>query len=653
MKVYPINIYSANNTNHMNSIKIIERPLEVNSYDILNIRNKNLYSDAVMFEGVSAKGLVRQRGMYHHISALPATGSFCGQFLDVETNKFIEFLARAKQTHWIVNPLNELTEDMCPYNPIGRFSKNKYLVNMNVLASADYGDLLKKNELSHYNSGKVFDLEMLKTQKDPLFKKAYFRFMKLDASSSLKKEYDYFCQKNNDIWLDVYAVYNVVANKYGQSWYQWDKNLVEAPDKVDEKNSLDKLVFNALKKIGAGLSYKSYVNQKDLYKFEQFLFDKQFRQTIKILEDNNLKIMTDFPIGVCSDGVDTWANKEIFFLDKETLRPTVVTGCPSKRDGKPFTQVWGHAQLDLSKAGAWNYLENSLKQMLELSDVRLDHFAAYANRTKIPTKHIDENGRVLLGNDIFKESPAGMGVGFFDETWIEDVATLENPNKKNENIFDMFIRLAKEFNKDSRDAYMIESLGKLTETKAYQEGFEEKYGDLFTHQRMVFPKNLEDLNVINELDTSSRDFVVLTSNHDKPAMRETIRLLLDKEKNIGGKFTEFCKKDLQLKSSEILDLDFVLNKLMHWFYTRFEKHHIHTTLIDALGLEGRFNFPGTTNSSEDKYLMKQTLDGLIWLWTQVMPRGFLDKVDKNGNHSGYKDRAEKFIDLQASLNLNA
>ena len=28
MKVYPINIYSANNTNVMNFIKIIEKPLE-------------------------------------------------------------------------------------------------------------------------------------------------------------------------------------------------------------------------------------------------------------------------------------------------------------------------------------------------------------------------------------------------------------------------------------------------------------------------------------------------------------------------------------------------------------------------------------------------------------------------------------------------
>ena len=651
MKILPINYYGISN-NYSKKAQAIRNILNIPSEpDNIAINNKNSYPNSIAFEGVSVKGITRQRGLYHHISALPAKGSFCGQFLDLETTKFINFLVKAKQTHWIVNPLNEITEDMCPYNPVGRFGKNKYLVNMNVLTSTKYGNLLKKKELSPFDTSNTFTLDMLKTQKDPMFEKAYNRFIKLPKNSSIKKEFNDFCNKNNSTWLDTYAIYDVISRKFGKSWYQWDKSLITAPEKVDKENSLDKIVLESLKKLGVELSPVSYQHAKNLYKFEQFLFNKQFNDTLDLLKQNNLKIMTDFPIGVCADGVDTWFQKDMFLLDKETLKPIVVTGCPSQKNGADFTQVWGHAQLDFDKQATWDYLETSLNQMLAVSDVRLDHFAAYANRAKIPTKYKTNDGRVLEGNDIFKEKPFGMGVGFFEQTWIEDIASKKNP-KNGENIFDLFIRLAKQNDKDVKDAYMIESLGKLTKEPAYIEKFEKKYGDYFTHQRAVFPKNLNDPSIEQELGSSPRDFVVLTSNHDKPSLRDSIKaLLIEEGNNNGGKFTDFCKKELKLDEKSLLDIDSVQLDLMKWFYTKFKKHHIHTTLMDALSLEGRFNIPGTTNASEERYLMSPTPEGLVALWTQVMPKEFLDKIDKNGNHAGYKDRAEKFIKLQKDLNV--
>ena len=651
MKILTINNYKINSINN-NVIKpnFEKKPTDIQGNDSITINNKNNYPQAIAFEGVSTNGIVRQRGLYHHISALPAKGSFCGQFLDAETNKFIKFLAKAKQTHWIVNPLNELTEDMCPYNPLGRFGKNKYLVNMNILTDARYGKLLKEKELSPYDSGKVFDLNMLKTQKDPLFKLAYKRFQAIPDSNNLKKEYEKFCKKNDSVWLDTYATYDVISQKYGASWYTWPEDLIKAPENVNKNKNLDDVVYQTLKK-HKNISKQSFENSKNLYKFEQFLFDKQFKETLDILKENHLKIMTDFPIGVCADGVDTWANKNMFLLNKKTNKPLVVTGCPSQKGDKPFTQVWGHAQLDFNKKDTWKYLENSLNQMLEVSDVRLDHFAAYANRAEIPTRYVDANGKVYEGNDIFKEPPFGMGSGFFDKNWIQDIASFKNKNNNyNENIFDMFIRLAKENNKDVKDAYMIESLGKLTKEPAYIERFEKIYGDHFTHQRAVFPKNFKDSTIIEELDTSPRDFVVLTSNHDKPALRECIKDLIQAENEIGGVFTEFCKNELKLAEDTLTNIDKVQRNLMEWFYTRFNKHHIHTTLMDALSLEGRFNIPGTTNASEERYFMSPTPEGLIGLWTQVMPKDFLNRIDRNGNHSGYKDRADEFINLQTKLN---
>ena len=54
---------------------------------------------AIPFTGITAKGLVKQRGMLMHITSLPAHRSFCGQFCDPQTTEFINWLAKSKQTH--------------------------------------------------------------------------------------------------------------------------------------------------------------------------------------------------------------------------------------------------------------------------------------------------------------------------------------------------------------------------------------------------------------------------------------------------------------------------------------------------------------------------------------------------------------------------
>ena len=123
-------VKSVNNNNvYSNRIKLEEKQ---DTFEKSNIYN------AISFTGVNGKGQVKQRGMLFHISSLPATRSYCGQFLDPETDKFIDFLQRSHQTHWIMNPLFAIGEDLCPYNASGRFSKNIHLVNLNELTKNEY-----------------------------------------------------------------------------------------------------------------------------------------------------------------------------------------------------------------------------------------------------------------------------------------------------------------------------------------------------------------------------------------------------------------------------------------------------------------------------------------------------------------------------------
>ena len=58
--------------------------------NIFNYSNSTNYcKNSIPFKGVTGKGLVKQRGMLLHITSLPATRSFCGQFGDIQTTKFI------------------------------------------------------------------------------------------------------------------------------------------------------------------------------------------------------------------------------------------------------------------------------------------------------------------------------------------------------------------------------------------------------------------------------------------------------------------------------------------------------------------------------------------------------------------------------------
>lgn len=117
-----------NKTLKSNSIKE-HTELSNNYYQPLNLANQ--YPNAIPFKGINAKGVVKQRGIFMHITSLPGTRSFCGQFGDIQTTKFINWLAAAKQTHWIMNPLNALEDHLCPYSAAGRYSRNLLLTSIN------------------------------------------------------------------------------------------------------------------------------------------------------------------------------------------------------------------------------------------------------------------------------------------------------------------------------------------------------------------------------------------------------------------------------------------------------------------------------------------------------------------------------------------
>lgn len=615
------------------------------------------YAQAVPFQGINLKGVVKQRGIFMHITSLPAHRSFCGQFGDPQTDKFINWMADAKQTHWIMNPLNALESHLCPYTPDGRFSKNKFIVNLNKLVDEDYGNLLKESELPDDITSPTFTLEMLEQQKNPRFQLAFEHFKNIEATHPIKQQYNKFLKENNDLWLDEYANYSAISKKHGKDWLLWEKPLQTAPE--DAKKA-GKTLAEQIQPL-VDMPQEKYLDEVDLYKFEQFLYDKQFNEMVEQLNNKGIHLTMDLPIGVSANGVDTWGKKNIFLLD-ENFKPLKVSGCPPE-DAYPYTQVWGHALYNYDEPAFWDYQEKSLKQLLKTSDLRLDHFVGYINRATIPTTYVKADGTILKGDDIFKATKdGGMGNSFWKEEWVEDIYNKRNP--QGENIIELFKRVAKEVGKAPEDTYVLEDFGPLAQTKLYKE-YEKAHGKDFISQRVPIAMGIagsgvkwDKLNSPFEIKENS-NVALLTGNHDLPTLRDFIDDLTDKSYtpndlakiNTRRIFQEFCKKELKLTPLEMESKDVIYEKIMEWHYSRPVKQ-VQTTLSDALGIYYRPNIPGFWNGMEDKFLMKTTKEALFPFWNRVFPKDFLTRENHQGINPGYKKEADNFIEMMNRLYPN-
>ncbi len=620
-------------------------PMKNDSFE----RTQPAYTQAIHFEGINAKGIVKQRGIFMHITSLPAHRSFCGQFGDPQTDKFINWMADAKQTHWIMNPLNALEDHLCPYSPDGRFSRNKFIVNLNKLVGEDYGKLLKENELPDDITAPMFTLDMLEKQKNPRFQLAFERFKKVDETHPIKREYKNFLQENNTLWLDDYANFDAISKDHGKVWTMWDKALQTAPEDAKAHGvALADWIAALVKK-------EDYKDRVELYKFEQFLYDKQFNEMVDQLNGKGIHLTMDLPIGVSATGVDTWGKKNIFHLDKN-FQPTKVSGCPPE-DAYPYTQVWKHALYNYDEPAFWDYQEAAIKQMLKTSDLRLDHFVGYINRAAIPTTFTKADGKILRGDDIFKPtSQGGMGVGFWQPEWVEDIYHKKSP--KGENIIELFIRTAKEVGKKPEDTYILEDFGPLAQTELYKE-YSKKYGDKFISQRVPIAMGISGSGV--KWDALNSPFnikagdniAILTGNHDLPPLKQFIDELMDfrnmelspSQRKTQQLFREFCLTKLKIDPKDINNKELVYDKVMEWHYKTGVKQ-VQTTLSDALGIYYRPNIPGFWNGHSDRYLMKTTPEALLPFWSRVFPKDFLNRDDMGGINPGYKKAADKFHEIK-------
>ncbi|MBR3723110.1 MAG: 4-alpha-glucanotransferase [Selenomonadaceae bacterium] len=295
----------------------------------------------------------RKAGVLLHPTSLPSpygTGDF-----GKSAFKFIDMLSRAKQSVWQILPMGPVDFfGFSPYQSPSAFAGNPLLIDLEDLVERN---LLTKKDIATKNATEknVADFEKAWLFKREALKKAYAAFKR-----PYPEDYSEFIERQA-YWLDDFSLFTALKEYYrGEAWTKWPKEV-----RTRQKSSLAKLKTKLADEIG-------------FVKFQQYLFDAQWKKVHEYANEKGVEILGDMPIFVSHDSADCWANQHLFDLDEDGA-PNTVAGVPPDYFSATG-QLWGNPQYDWTAMKDENYAwwKNRFQKLYETVDiVRIDHFRGF------------------------------------------------------------------------------------------------------------------------------------------------------------------------------------------------------------------------------------------------------------------------------------
>ena len=303
---------------------------------------------------------MRKCGVLMPVSSLPSRFGIGG--FSKEAYDFVDFLAEGGQSLWQILPLGPTGYGDSPYQSFSTFAGNPYYISLDALIeqgllteeeceAADYGD-----QPNYVNYEKIYNSRFA------LLRKA---FNKADIENDTN--YKKFVE-DQSAWLKDYAMYMAIKDSLGGiAWIEWDEDI-------------------RLRKPAAMAHYEEILKEDiAFYSYLQYLFATQWTALKAYANSKGINIIGDIPIYVAFDSADTWANPELFQLDKENI-PTAVAGCPP--DAFSATgQLWGNPlyRWDYHEKTGFAWWIRRLAYCFTIYDVvRIDHFRGFDEYWAIP-----------------------------------------------------------------------------------------------------------------------------------------------------------------------------------------------------------------------------------------------------------------------------
>lgn len=329
----------------------------------------------------SKKQNKRSAGVLLHISSLPSAYGMGN--LGEQAYQFIDFLKQAQQRYWQILPLTPLaaSESFSPYSSWSSMAGNNLFIALEPLVEEGY---LQQKDLDKaaIHPGNRVDYLQVEKHKKSLLKKAWQQ-----AKQQLPPVFEQFCHQES-YWLNDYALFMALHQQYKKPWYQWPSAI--------KKRELKALTVETEK-------HQEVITE---IKWQQYLFDLQWRQLKAYAKQNDVEIIGDLPFYVNHQSADVWAQQDIFALDEEG-KIKGIAGVPPdyfNEDG----QLWGMPVFswDVLKKQNYDWWLKRLQKNIQWFDVlRLDHFRAFYDYWEVPA------GAQTAKDGTWKEGP---GADFFD-----------------------------------------------------------------------------------------------------------------------------------------------------------------------------------------------------------------------------------------------
>lgn len=305
----------------------------------------------------------RQSGIICHPTSFPGPHGI-GDFGEVAF-RFVDWLARGRQSLWQVLPLGPIGLGNSPYASPSAFAGNELLISLPWLAGDGLLDPSRLEDAPIFPTSRV-EYDDVRAFKQPLLREAFDRFRR-GAAPDLRPALDAFRQAQAG-WLDDYATFMALKVAHGGiAWSAWPSGIaLREPDAL-------------------AVAKQSLKDEIRYHEFTQFLFHRQWGEVRRYANNLGIRVVGDLPIFVAYDSADVWAHRDLFRLDPEGL-PTVGAGVPPDA----FTaegQFWGNPVYNWKRNAETGYawwIERVRSALEQVDILRIDHFRAFAASWVVP-----------------------------------------------------------------------------------------------------------------------------------------------------------------------------------------------------------------------------------------------------------------------------
>ena len=214
----------------------------------------------------------------------------------------------------------------------------------------------------------------------------------IDHNTDINESLFSVWRAENADWLEDYAVYTILREKYKCEWQAW-------PTVERERQNLSDLKI-------------AYQDSIEAIARDQYRFSVQWDWLHNKARELGISLIGDIPIYAALDSADTWAGRHLFALDENGM-PTLRAGCPPdyfNADG----QDWGNPLYKWNNMAhdGFSWWKRRIRRALKMYDyIRLDHFRAFSSYYAIPAKSSAKHGVWLKGPglEFFREMKAEFG----------------------------------------------------------------------------------------------------------------------------------------------------------------------------------------------------------------------------------------------------